>query len=175
MVFNLLRTQCVRKGPQMLRFPLRLTPFALKKPLLQALLRWQFQQALAEGELDFLESRWLGIEISDLELRWTVTVDNGQLRVEDNSNCDVWFRGDANDLLLIAARRQDPDTLFFQRRLHIEGDTELGLEVKNLMDAIDLESMPKPMRIGLMQLADFVEAGLKEDATPQSDREGMPC
>ena len=46
----------------------------------------------------------------------------------------------------------------------IEGDTELGLEVKNLMDAIELEHMPAPLRIGLMQLADFVEAGLNEDA-----------
>lgn len=175
MVLNPLRTHCVRKGPQMLRFPLRLTPFALKKPLIQALLRWQFQQALAEGELDFLENRWLGIEVSDLELRWSVTVEQGQLRVADRSDCDVWFRGNANDLLLIAARRQDPDTLFFQRRLLIEGDTELGLEVKNLMDAIDLESMPTPMRIGLMQLADFVEAGLKEDATSPPDRAGVPC
>jgi predicted lipid carrier protein YhbT len=33
---------------------------------------------------------------------------------------------------MIAARKQDPDTLFFQRRLVIEGDTELGLYVKNL-------------------------------------------
>lgn len=44
----------------------------------------------------------------------------------------------------------------------IEGDTELGLYVKNLMDSIDLDSMPAPLRIGLMQLAEFVEAGLKE-------------
>jgi len=175
MVFNSLRAHCVRQGPQLLRFPLRLTPFALKKPLLQSSLRWQFQQALAEGELDFLEGRWLGIEVRDLELRWSVTVESGQLQVAERSDCDVWFRGNANDLLLIAARRQDPDTLFFQRRLHIEGDTELGLEVKNLMDAIDIESMPKPMRLGLMQLADFVEAGLKEDATSSPDRAGVSC
>jgi len=175
MVLNPLRSQCVRKGPQLLSLPLRLTPFALKKPLIQTVLRWQFQQALAEGELDFLEQRWLGIEVSDLALRWSVTVNKGQLQIADRNDCDVWFRGNTNDLLLVASRRQDPDTLFFQRRLHIEGDTELGLEVKNLMDAIDLESMPKPLRIGLMQLADFVEAGLNEDAISQSDRAGVSC
>ena len=43
---------------------------------------------------------------------------------------DVSFSGNANDLVLIAARKEDPDTLFFQRRLRIEGDTELGLYVK---------------------------------------------
>ncbi|MBK4726315.1 SCP2 domain-containing protein [Erwinia sp. MYb375] len=175
MVLNPLRSHCVRHGPPLLRFPLRFTPFAVKKPLLQALLRWQFQQALAEGELDFLEGRWLGIEVKDLELRWSVTLEQGQLRVADRDDADVWFRGNANDLALIAARRQDPDTLFFQRRLLIEGDTELGLEVKNMMDAIDLDAMPAPLRIGLMQLADFIEAGMKEDAIPPADRAGATC
>ncbi|WLS79452.1 SCP2 domain-containing protein [Erwinia pyri] len=175
MVLNPLRAQLVRKGPQWLRIPVQLVPFMLKKQLLQQILSWQFHHALTEGELDFLEGRWLGIEIRDLGLRWATTVEQGKLRVADHAQADVWFRGDANDLLLVAARRQDPDTLFFQRRLVIEGDTELGLEVKNLMDAIELEFMPAPLRFGLMQLADLVEAGLTEDANSPADRAGAPC
>ncbi|RWR01488.1 hypothetical protein ED28_13430 [[Pantoea] beijingensis] len=170
-----LRAQCVRKGPQLLRFPLQLTPFAIKKQFLQQLLNWQFRRALEEGELDFLEGRWLGIEIGDLALRWSTTVDEGQLQIAEREEADVWFRGNANDLIRVAARKVDPDTLFFQRRLVIEGDTELGLEVKNLMDAIELESMPTPLRIGLMQLAQFVEAGLNEDANSPKNRAGAPC
>lgn len=69
---------------------------------------------------------------------------------------------------MIAARKEDPDTLFFQRRLRIEGDTELGLYVKNLMDAIDLESMPTLLRVGLQQLAEFIEAGQQEGAVATS-------
>ena len=175
MVLNLLRARLVRKGPQFLRFPLQFAPFAVKKHVLQQLLSWQFHHALAEGELNFLQGRWLGIEIRDLGLRWSTTVEQGKLQVEDRAEADVWFRGDVNDLLLVAARRLDPDTLFFQRRLVIEGDTELGLEVKNLMDAIELEFMPAPLRIGLMQLADLVEAGLTEDATSPVDRAGASC
>ena len=76
---------------------------------------------------------------------------------------DVSFSGNANDLVLIAARKEDPDTLFFQRRLRIEGDTELGLYVKNLMDSIDLDGMPPLLRSALMQLAEFIQAGLAED------------
>lgn len=76
---------------------------------------------------------------------------------------DVSFSGNANDLILIAARKEDPDTLFFQRRLQIEGDTELGLYVKNLMDAIELDSMPSVLRFGLLQLAEFVKSGLQEE------------
>ncbi|MCV5960072.1 SCP2 sterol-binding domain-containing protein, partial [Escherichia coli] len=64
----------------------------------------------------------------------------------------------------IAGRKEDPDTLFFQRRLSIEGDTELGLEVKNLMDSVDLEQLPKAMQVALNQLADFVQKGVQEPA-----------
>lgn len=41
------------------------------------------------------------------------------------------------DFIALALREEDPDTLFFARRLTIEGDTELGLIVKNLLDSID--------------------------------------
>lgn len=38
----------------------------------------------------------------------------------------------------LARRQEDPDTLFFNRRLSMEGDTELGLVVKNAIDALEL-------------------------------------
>lgn len=41
------------------------------------------------------------------------------------------------DFIALGLREEDPDTLFFARRLAIEGDTELGLIVKNLLDGID--------------------------------------
>lgn len=51
---------------------------------------------------------------------------------------DVTFTACAADFLLLATRRADPDTLFFDRRLLIEGDTETGLLLKNMLDAIEL-------------------------------------
>jgi O2-independent ubiquinone biosynthesis accessory factor UbiT len=51
---------------------------------------------------------------------------------------DVTFTACAADFLLLATRRADPDTLFFERRLLIEGDTETGLLLKNILDAIEL-------------------------------------
>ncbi len=80
-----------------------------------------------------------------------------QLVVQKQAEPDVSVSGNANDLVLIAARKEDPDTLFFQRRLVIEGDTELGLYVKNLMDAFEIENMPAPLRFGLLQLADVIK------------------
>ncbi|MNE85740.1 SCP-2 sterol transfer family protein [compost metagenome] len=97
-----------------------------------------------------------------------MSVEEGKLVIAEQGDADVSFSGTANDLILIAARKEDPDTLFFQRRLHIEGDTELGLYVKNLMDSIDLDTMPLLLKNGLLRLADFVEAGLQEDREPQA-------
>jgi len=51
---------------------------------------------------------------------------------------DLTISACAHDLSLLARRREDPDTLFFSRRLTMEGDTELGLLIKNTIDAIEL-------------------------------------
>jgi O2-independent ubiquinone biosynthesis accessory factor UbiT len=48
---------------------------------------------------------------------------------------DVTVRARLADYLALARRREDPDSLFFSRRLVIEGDTALGLIVKNALDA----------------------------------------
>ncbi len=170
-----LRSRLVHAAPSLLSVPVKLAPFALKRQVLEQLLRWQFQQALADGELAFLEGRWLSIEVRDIGLRWFTSVENEQLIVRESAAADVSFSADASDLLMIAARKQDPDTLFFQRRLVIEGDTELGLYVKNLMDAIELEQMPKPLRVMLLQLAEFVEAGLQAPPATKPTSVGEPC
>ena len=75
---------------------------------------------------------------------------------------DVGFKASGDDLLLIAGRKQDPDTLFFQRRLQIEGDTELGLEVKNLIDAIDLDQLPSSVHKIINMLAEVIEQTQQE-------------
>jgi len=47
------------------------------------------------------------------------------------------FRASARDFALLAAREEDADTLFFNRRLVVEGDTEAALLVKNTLDALE--------------------------------------
>ena len=170
-----LRSRLVHFGPSLMSVPVKLAPFALKRQVLEQVLSWQFRQALAEGELEFLEGRWLSIHVRDIGLLWYTSVVDGRLVVSQQADADVSFSADASDLLMIAARKQDPDTLFFQRRLVIEGDTELGLYVKNLMDAIELEQMPKALRVMLLQLADFVEAGLNSPQKPEQTSVGEAC
>lgn len=152
-----IRTQLVNKGPSLMRLPLKITPFSVQRQVLEQLLSWQFHESLIDGELDFLDGKWLKVEVTDLKLVWFISLQEGQLIVSRDAVADVSISSNANELILIAARKEDPDTLFFQRRLVIEGDTELGLYVKNLMDAFELEKMPTPLRFGLLQLADFIK------------------
>jgi O2-independent ubiquinone biosynthesis accessory factor UbiT len=131
--------------PSILRPTLALLPFALQKKVMLPALHSVFNEAIADGDFEFLQDKWLKISITDLNLQWLISFDNDHLIMADSKlelNYDVSFSATGDDLLLIAGRKQDPDTLFFQRRLKIEGDTELGLEVKNLIDAIELDQLP---------------------------------
>lgn len=55
-----------------------------------------------------------------------------------HAQADLVITANASDFLQLARRQIDPDTLFFNRRLSMEGDTELGLVVKNAIDAMEL-------------------------------------
>nr|WP_282437314.1 SCP2 domain-containing protein [Vibrio amylolyticus] len=145
-----------------MRSPVHFLPRTVQKKALLESMKAVFKEALEDGDFEFLEGKWLKIEVRDIALSWYISYQQEKLIVADKPvQEDVSFSGDLNDLVLIAGRKEDPDTLFFQRRLSIEGDTELGLEVKNLMDSVDLELLPKPMQIVLAQLADFVQKGVQ--------------
>ncbi|AXN31480.1 ubiquinone anaerobic biosynthesis accessory factor UbiT [Vibrio coralliilyticus] len=161
-MINKIRTQLVENAASILRSPVHLLPKSGQKKVLLEGLKSVFRESLEDGDFEFLEGKWLKIEIKDMQLSWYVSYQDGRLMVADSAvKEDVAFRGNLNDLVLIAGRKEDPDTLFFQRRLSIEGDTELGLEIKNLMDSIDLEQLPKPLQTLLNELADFVQKGLQ--------------
>lgn len=61
-------------------------------------------------------------------------------------------------LLLLASRLEDADASFFQRRLVLTGDTELGLTARNLLDRLPWESIPLGLRIALNRGARGVRA-----------------
>jgi predicted lipid carrier protein YhbT len=54
---------------------------------------------------------------------------------------DVVIGATAHDFYRLARRQADPDSLFFRRRLIMEGDTELALLVKNTLDSIDFAAV----------------------------------
>lgn len=86
-----------------------------------------------------LDGRVLRIAVRDAGLTLSVRVRGARFHPAlATSPADVTIAACAHDFLLLALREEDPDTLFFSRRLAMEGDTELGLAVKNALDAADL-------------------------------------
>lgn len=56
----------------------------------------------------------------------------------DAAPADLTMSAKSRDYLALLLREEDPDTLFFSRRLLMEGDTELGLLMKNTLDGIEM-------------------------------------
>lgn len=159
------RARMIAAMPKILRPSLRLLPFKAQKAVLLPALTSVFREALADGDFEFLQDKWLKIAITDLGLTWWLSFNENKLvmasqdeMAANNNSENVSFSATGDDLVLIAGRKQDPDTLFFQRRLKIEGDTELGLEVKNLIDAIDIDQLPSTVHRLVAYSATFLQS-----------------
>lgn len=107
---------------------------------------------LAKGEFAFLEGRRLGIEVHDLGLACTLGLRDGRLCAVGGPP-EATVRGSLVDLMLLASRLEDADTLFFQRRLVLVGDTALGLEARNVLDRLDWSEVPLALRVPLHRSA----------------------
>lgn len=114
----------------------RRIPVPMKQLLAEAPLNRVFARAITEGEFDDFEGRCIRLEIDGGQPGITLGFWCGRLRVVEGPG-ETTIRGSWSAFRTLAERRQDPDQLFFQRRLMIEGDTELGLGVKNLLDSLE--------------------------------------
>ncbi len=136
---------------------LRAVPPVAHRRLLERAMAKVLAAPLRDGTLDFMAGRRLGIEVSDLGLRWVVELQGQRLAAVDDA-AEATVRGSATDLLLLAGRLEDADTLFFQRRLLLTGDVELGLTARNLLDRLPWESVPLGLRIALNRGARLARA-----------------
>lgn len=85
------------------------------------------------------------LHVRDAGIRIKLRIDpRGYTPCHDRTEPHVTISAGVREFLLLALRKEDPDTLFFDRRLCIEGDTELGLIVKNALDRVN---PPIPARL----------------------------
>ncbi len=93
------------------------------------------------GRLPSIAGKCVAIEITDLgaSLAWQIAGER-LLPAADPASADLVIRGKWRDFARLALRAEDPDTLFFQRELCLEGETETGLYVKNLLDSLEFDS-----------------------------------
>lgn len=81
-----------------------------------------------------LEGKVFLIRVEDLGVASRFRVVAGRFRPCMGQDEDLSLSACAADFLVMMQGEMDADTLFFQRRLRISGDTELGLVVKNWLD-----------------------------------------
>jgi len=105
-----------------------------------------------------LNGRSFAITVEDLGLRSSFVVRDGAFRPlwnrGSNGAAELELGAKLADFLALMREETDADTLFFQRRLRIAGDTELGLIVKNWLDAA-----PRPAWLQRMTAANSGMAG----------------
>lgn len=93
----------------------------------------------ASDVTQMLLGKKLRLRVTDAQIGFDFEWRNGRFVACQNAgSADLTISASAYDFVLLARRQEDPDTLFFSRRLAMEGDTELGLLVKNTIDAIEL-------------------------------------
>ncbi|WP_417513144.1 ubiquinone anaerobic biosynthesis accessory factor UbiT [Marinobacter sp.] len=114
----------------------RAVPMPVKQLVAEEPLNRIFAAAIADGEFDDFEGRRIRLEVNGGQPGITFGFWAGRLRVLEGAG-EATIRGSLSAFKTLAERRQDPDQLFFQRRLVIEGDTELGLGLKNLLDSLE--------------------------------------
>lgn len=93
------------------------------------------------SRLDVLEGKRLQLSITDTGNCWRFIIRRNRLFHDPNfrGDVDIHIQGALKTLLLLATRNEDPDTLFFSRQLSLEGNTEDGLYLKNILDAMDFD------------------------------------
>jgi len=107
--------------------------------LLVAALNHVLAQQLPADVRRYLVHKKLRIQVRDAGMTFDFTCTGTRFAACPRQDAtDLTISASAHDFLRLAQRQEDPDTLFFNRRLSMEGDTELGLLVKNALDALEL-------------------------------------
>jgi len=125
--------------------PLPLRNFISRLPqlppslMLAVALNLGLAEVIRSGGFVQLAGKLVRIEITDAGLKLTVGFDGTRFApASSRAETDVTISATAGDFIMLALRREDPDTLFFSRRLLIAGDAEAGLVAKNALDSLEL-------------------------------------
>lgn len=143
--------------PKLCKYHLKIMPNHLKIQCINWVMNHFFKEAIADGELDFLENKTFQINVDDIHYSTTITLrDQKLVALNATDKADVILKSTFNPLILLISRKEDPDTLFFNRALAIEGNTALVLEIKNWLDSLDFDLLPKPMQKALINYSEML-------------------
>lgn len=146
-----------RLAPAVARLP-QFPPTAASAVALNVLLR----DTLTDPALDTARGRVVRVAVTDLGL--TLSYQLGARGITAASSAmpaDVTISADRRTLWALASGAEDADMLFFSRRLVMSGDTELGLLIRNTLDAIDREQVLRARLPGPREFAAALQLALR--------------
>lgn len=118
------------------RLFLRATPLVFEGLAVGALLTAMTARNPELGDrLCELEGKLFFFEATDIGRGFFLHITGGQIKVVLHMTAapDVTMRGDVTVLMDLLSGRVDPDTVFFSRKLEIEGDTATAIHFKNIL------------------------------------------
>lgn len=94
-----------------------------------------------------LDGKSVAIVVTDADFEFAFRVQGSRcVAMRAAGHPDLKLAATAADFAAIAAGTADADTLFFQRRLVIEGEVELATELKHSLDAIEFPRLRRLLR-----------------------------
>ena len=101
-------------------------------------LNQMLRRGLLPADMTQFAGRHFQLDVLDLGISIRFSADTQRFTAENYPGApDLRLAANSADYLRMILREEDPDTLFFNRKLQIEGDTALGLATKNLLDCVD--------------------------------------
>lgn len=121
-------------------FPFRLVPGSIQAAMLTMFINHMLCGQLLKSRLRELDGRSVTVHVIDIPWLMHFHIRYGQIwAAADLPATDVTISGKLHSFMQLLGGREDPDTLFFQRKLSVEGDTDTGVHVKNLLDTLDYD------------------------------------
>lgn len=134
-------------APQSLAKLATIVPFRVNALLIQSMLNKVFSEQMEDGDFEHLLNRSLQVEIIDARLYMSLGFDGQQILCQHFCKqavaADATLSVMSSDAIDLIRQEVDPDTLFFQRKLKIAGDTELAHHIKNTIDTINPATIPQ--------------------------------
>jgi O2-independent ubiquinone biosynthesis accessory factor UbiT len=134
-----LKERLKEKALQALQFPLRLTPLWIEAIGMGAVMG-----AIVDGNkrlkerLKEINDKVFLFEAVDLSKKIYLRIKDGDIGIIPHlaKGPDVVMKGETKVLFGLLLGKEDPDTVFFSRRLEISGDTATAICFKNILNSM---------------------------------------
>ncbi len=122
-----------------LLFPLYVIPGEIHAYAISKFINHMLRGQTLKKRLSELEGKSICINIKDVQCQFHFIIKSGLLQSTTDTRSNVTITGDTTDFWKLATQQEDPDTLFFKRNLNIEGETETGVHIKNILDSMEYD------------------------------------